>query len=216
MQPHPVDIECIGELEPAGALLNPLRLEILAGAREPASATEIAGRLGEPRQKVNYHVRRLARAGLLVAAEQRRKGNLIEQRYVATARSYVLTPGVIAPLSAGSESSADEQSASRLLALTCQIQTDIARALGEAREQAKRLPTLSLASEIRFISAQQRAAFTRALRDAVARVIASHTSPHRGPDGLAGPGRPYRLVVGCYPAPPAQEPVPDRSRGGLS
>ena len=77
----------------AGALLHPLRQRLLSLSREPASASELARRLGLPRQRVNYHVRKLEAAGFLRPAGRARKGNMIEQKYVATARAYVLSPG---------------------------------------------------------------------------------------------------------------------------
>ena len=82
------DVAAVGDVRKAAALLaHPLRPRIVALAREPASATELATRLRLPRQRVNYHVRQLARTGFLRRAGQIRKRNLIEQRYVATARA---------------------------------------------------------------------------------------------------------------------------------
>ncbi len=69
-------------------------------AREPICAAELARRLALPRQRVNYHVRELERAGFLRPAGRQRKRNWIEQRYVATARSYVLSPEILGPLGA--------------------------------------------------------------------------------------------------------------------
>jgi biotin operon repressor len=57
-----------------------LRMRVLDEAREPTSATAIAERLGLPRQRVNYHVQALAKAGFLQRAGTRRKRNLVEQR----------------------------------------------------------------------------------------------------------------------------------------
>ena len=94
------DLECVHDLQRAEALLHPLRMRILELAREPASATEMAGRLRMPRQRVNYHVRRLAERGLLRRAGRQRKRNMVEQRYVATARSFLLVPEVLGPLEA--------------------------------------------------------------------------------------------------------------------
>ena len=82
------DLECVFDEKRAEALLDPLRMRILAIARTPASATEIAARLRLPRQRVNYHVRRLADRGLLRRAGRQRKRNMFEQRYVAAARSF--------------------------------------------------------------------------------------------------------------------------------
>src|SRR5262245_18399525 len=112
-------------------------------AREPASATELAKRLGLPRQRVNYHVRELERAGFLRAAARRRRRNLIQQRYVATARSYVLAPALLGPLAPDWQSITDTASADYLLALAEQVRSDVTRAADEASAEGRRLSTLS-------------------------------------------------------------------------
>lgn len=89
--------------EPAQAsvlLHHPLRLNILAALLEPDSATGVARRMNLPRQTVNYHVRELERARLLARAGRRRRRRLFEQLYVATARSYTLSPDLLGPLAA--------------------------------------------------------------------------------------------------------------------
>lgn len=201
------EVERVGELERAGALLSPLRLSILEQAREPASATAIASRLGESRQKVNYHVKELEKARFLRPTEQRRRGNLFEQLYVATARSYVLDPRMMAPLDADPERIAERQSAARLLSIAGRMQSEVARAHEQAQARGEALPTLSIEARIGFTSAGQRAAFARALRDAVTDVVGRFAGSVDG--GEAGEredaARPYRLVVGCHPIPPAEE-----------
>lgn len=205
--------ECIADPARAAVLLHPLRSRVLEEAGEPSSATEIAARLGETRQKVNYHVRTLAEAGFLRAAEERRRGNLLEQRYVATARSYVLTSEVLGALGADRLAGdgrghtpgevVDSLSADHLLALTARAQREIATARRHAAEQGKRLATLSLSADIGFDSAEQRAVFTAALRDAVADVVSRYSSPlpGSGEDAPATPRRPFRLFLGCHPIP---------------
>jgi hypothetical protein len=88
------------------------------------------------------------------------------------------------------------------MALCAQAQDELARASREAGARGLRLATLAIDAELRFESAEQRLRFTEALRDAVARVIAEHSSPARAPDGSPGHGRPYRLILGCHPIPP--------------
>jgi len=205
MRKNPVEeVSCVGDASRAGVLLHhPLRMEILHQAAEPASATEIAGRLGEARQKVNYHVRELAKADFLRRAGQRRRGNLIEQRWVAGARSYLLTREVVGPLGADpgetSGELADELSADHLLALTARTQSDLAAVRRAAAGEGRRLSTLSLAVDLRFESAGQRAAFATALGDALTEVVARHSSPERTAGGRPGAGRPYRLLLGVHP-----------------
>lgn len=174
-------------------------MRILKLAQKPSSATEMAGRLRLPRQRVNYHVRALADRGLLRRAGRQRKRNMVEQRYVATARSFLLVPELLGALEADWRDIEDTASAAYLLALTTQVQSDVARAWKEAGEQGRRLSTLSLKAQFRFESAQQRADFARALRQAVVDVIARHSSVHELPNGRPAPGQPHRLVLGCYP-----------------
>lgn len=188
----------------AALLAHPLRPRIVALAREPASATELATQLRLPRQRVNYHVRQLAKSGFLRRAGQLRKRNLIEQRYVATARAYVLAPEVVGPLAMTGHRAEDAFSAVRLVGLAAEVQADVSRALTASAGRGQRLATLSVAADIRFESAGQRVAFTEALQRAIEDVIGRHTSPAVRPDGEAGPGRPFKLVIGCYPAPPAR------------
>ena len=196
------DLETVASPTRAGALLNPLRLQLLALARQPASASEMAKRLGLPRQRVNYHVRTLERAGFLRPAGRRRKRNMIEQRYVATARGFVLSPTLLGPVGADWRDIHDTGSAEYLLALAEQVRRDVERTAREAGEE--RVPTVSLKSQFRFESAAQRTEFARALREAVVGVIARHSSANRTEDGRAGRGRPHRLVLACYPVPDAE------------
>jgi DNA-binding transcriptional ArsR family regulator len=195
------DLESVGSVRRASALLHPLRVRLLSLARDPSSATEMARRLGLPRQRVNYHVRALEKEGLLKAAGRRRRRNLIEQRYVATARSYVLSPEILGPLSADWRAIEDTASADYLLALTEQVRSDVTRASSEARAGEKPLAILSVKSQFRFQNPEERAAFAGAVRQALVDVIARHSSPNRLESGRPGRGRPYRLVLACYPVP---------------
>jgi len=194
----------------AAAVLHPLRQRILESLAEPDSAAGVARRLRLPRQRLNYHVRELARAGLLRRAGRRRKRNMYEQCYVATARGYALSPELLGRLGADPRRVEDTFSAAYLLALAAQLQAELGRASREATAQGKRLTTLSMNSEFRFESAGQRAEFARALEAAVVDVIGRFASPAQRADGAAGAGRPYRLVVGCYPVPPRG--APDESK----
>lgn len=196
------DVEMITDGHRAAVLVqHPLRPRILSLAREPASATQMAAVLGETRQKVNYHVRQLHSVGLLKPAGRRKRRNMVEQRFVATARAYVLAPQLVGPLAAEAGQVADALSASHLVALASQAQAELATVMEAAGAQGKRVSTLSVSAEMRFESAEQREGFARALQSALTKVIAEHSAPTTKRDGSAGIGRPYRLVVGCYPIP---------------
>jgi len=209
----PAAFECIDEPARAQSLLSPLRLEVLARATQPRSAADIASELGLARQKVNYHVKELAKARLLRPAGRRRKRNLVEQRYVATARSYVLDPALLGPLECRPRDDDDALSAACLLGAATRMVSDTVRASRDAREGGKRIATLTMTADVRFETAKQREQFSAALTSAVARVIAEHSSPDTRPDGRPGKGRPFRLTLGCHPIPtPSHEPTKETDR----
>lgn len=206
MTAPPAVLESVGDRTRVGALVeHPLRLAILQAASEPRSATEIAAGLGLPRQRVNYHIGRLRRAGFLVPAGRRRRRGLFEQRYTATAQAYVVNPEVLGPVLARPDHIRDRLSAEYLVALSAQVQGDLGRVMTEAGRQGKRVATLSLSTEIRFGSTEQRARFARELERAVTRLVGRYADPAVTADGAPAPGRLFRLVVGCYP-PPASPP----------
>lgn len=189
----------------AAAVLQPLRLRILRALREPDSASGLARKFRLPRQRVNYHVRKLARAGFLRRAGERRKGSMIERRYVATARSYVLSPELLSRLGGDAAEVEDRFSAAYLLALASRMQSEVAQAVRDAGDQEKRLATLSLSTDLRFASPEQRARFADELQRAILDMVGRFASPALQADGAPAPGRLYRLVLGCYPAIPKKD-----------
>jgi hypothetical protein len=191
-------VSVIGELGKAATAMKPLRVRILAEAREPASATAIAARVGRSRQVVNYHVRALARAGYLRRAGRQRKRGLTEQNYVVSARAFLLAPDVLSPIESSTVVDGERRSVAYLLTLAARMQKEAGHAWREAQKQAKRVPVLALDSEIAFSSPEQRAAFADALTSAIAKVVAEHTSPTITHSG-ARSARRYRLALGCYP-----------------
>jgi biotin operon repressor len=197
--PPPVGV--VADTPRAGVMLKPLRLKILAEARAPQSASAIAATLGLPRQKVNYHVRQLARAGFLRRAGRQRKRGLVEQKYVVTARAFLLGAGVLGPMGADPHDTGDKMSAAYLLTLAARMQREAGHAWKDAHAAGRRLPVLSIDTEIAFASPEQRARFADALASAVTKVVAEHSVPAAQATRAA---RPFRLVLGCYPIPPKE------------
>jgi DNA-binding transcriptional ArsR family regulator len=206
-----MELAVVKSSEAAGALLDPLRARIVEEAGQPVSAAEVARRLGQPRQKVNYHVRQLAEVGVLEPAGEVRKGNMFEKRYRATARSYVLAPQLLGSLAPGREAPADRFSADALLALFARSMGELIQVRSEAAEQGRRVSTLSIEADVGFESAEQRAEFARALESAITDVVGRFTAPPRAVSGSTP--RPFRLVIGCHPRPPEVEMSAD-SEGG--
>ena len=195
----------VGDTPRAAMLLKPPRLRILAEARQPASATTIAAVLGLSRQAVNYHVRALARAGFLRRAGRRRKRGLVEQRYIVSARAFLIAPDALGPLSPDEPKSADTFSAAYVMSLAAIVQREVGQAWRVAEAQGKRVPVFALDSEIGFATAAKRAQFAEALANAVAKVIAEHSAPAKSPAGKPT-ARPYRLALACYPIPAGPAP----------
>jgi DNA-binding transcriptional ArsR family regulator len=198
-----LDVEVIEDPAVATVALDPVRSHLLAELSEPASAAALAARMGLPRQKVNYHLRALEEHGLVRVAEKRRWGGLTERLLVATATSYIVSPGALGRVAVDPGREADRLSASYLIALAGRIVREVNALVQRARETGKRLPTLSVDTEIRFRSAADRAAFSDELTKAVTDLVARYH------DAAAPGGRPHRLVVVAHPLlqePPLEEP----------
>lgn len=189
-------VATIDDMEQAAAALSPTRLRILELAREPLSASEIARRVGEPRQRINYHVRELVRAGLLQDAGEVRRGNMVEHLVQTAAQAFALSPRLLGDLAPDPARIPDRAAAVHLLALTSRTQSELSEVLVAASRRGQKVPTLSLEATVRFRTPQQRAAFADALTQALADIIARFSSPAEGPS--------YRVVIGSYPEPQAQ------------
>ena len=195
--------------------MRPLRREIVALAREPISATDLARRLGHTRQRINYYLRQLARKGFLRRAGRRRRRNMFEQLYACSARGLALSPELLGDAAADWRRVPNTASDGYLLALSGEMQSDVARGSREAEKQGGEFSTFSFKSQFRFETSQERDAFARAAREAVAGVIARHASPYLLPDRGDAPGKPFRLVLCFYPFSPKEgPPVTFASRPG--
>ena len=189
------DLYVIDDPAAASVALDPVRSRLLAELREPASAAAVAGRLGLPRQKVNYHLRTLEAHGLVRVDSKKRWGGLTERRLMATASSYVVSPGALGPVAADPARATDRLSASYLVALAARVIREVGQLLRKSEELDKRLATLSIDTEVRFRSAEDRAAFSGELTAAVAALVARYH------DESAPGGRRHRLMIGAYPTP---------------
>lgn len=189
------DVEVIEDPAAAAAALDPIRARLLAELQEPASAAALASRVGLARQKINYHLRALESHGLVRVAKKRMWGGLTERLLVATAASYVVSPAAMGSVGKDACDRADRLSAGYLIALAARIIREVTTLVRRSRDIGKRLPTLSLDTEIRFRSAADRAAFSRELVQSIT------TLASRYHDESAPGGRSHRMVVVAYPLP---------------
>ncbi len=188
-------LEIIENPHAAAVALDPIRSRLLSELAEPASAATLAARVGLTRQKVNYHLNALQAHGLVKSASQKKWGGLTERLLVATASQYVVSPVALGSAGADPGRTADRLSASYLVALAARVIREVGGLVRAARDTGKRLPTLSLDTEIRFRSAADRVAFSKELVSAVATLAAKYH------DETAPGGRPHRLLVLAHPLP---------------
>lgn len=138
-------VHVIRTIEAAAAVLDPIRLRVLSeliGGGEQTGAA-LARRVNIPRQLVNYHVRALEAAGLVVTAGVVRRGSATERRVRAVAERFHIDPGVLGPLAASPPGGADladvpaESAAS--IDLACATAQDLAAFEEDAAAELRRL-----------------------------------------------------------------------------
>jgi DNA-binding transcriptional ArsR family regulator len=195
-----LDIQVIEDPAAATVALEPMRSRLLSELAAPASAATLAARVGIARQKINYHLNALEAHGLVRLAQKRKWGGLTERLLVATAASYVVSPGALGPVAANPHREIDRLSASYLIALGARVVSEVADLVRRAKDTGKRLATLAVDGEIRFRSATDRAAFSNELTEAVAKLISKYH------DESAPGGRLHRLVIVAHPLPQKLEP----------
>lgn len=198
-----LDIQVIEDPAVATVALEPTRSRLLSELAAPASAATLASRVGLARQKVNYHLSALESHGLVQLAEERKWGGLTERLLVATAASYVVSPGALGPIAADPGREIDRLSASYLIALGARVVREVGTLVRRANEAGKRLATLAVDTEVRFRSAADRAAFSQELTEAITQLVAKYH------DESAPGGRAHRLVVVAHPLASPPEPEAD-------
>ncbi len=188
-----LDVHVIEDPAAATVALEPMRSRLLSELAAPASAATLAARVGLTRQKVNYHLHALEAHGLVRLATQRKWGGLTERVLVASATSYVVSPGALGPVAADPSRDVDRLSASYLIALGARVVREVGDLVRRATETGKRLATLSVDTEVRFRSAADRAAFSQELAETIATLVSKYH------DASAPGGRAHRLVVVAHP-----------------
>jgi DNA-binding transcriptional ArsR family regulator len=154
---------------------------LLAQLREPSSATRLAAELGLSRQRVNYHLRELERAGLVELVEERQRRGCTER--VLAARTFVVDPGLV-----GTQ---DAFAAGHLVSTASGVVRDVTRMQQAAERRGERLLTFTVEAEVGLAAPEDLDRLTEAL----ARTIASFDAP----------GRSFRVVAGGHPAPAKEE-----------
>jgi DNA-binding transcriptional ArsR family regulator len=170
------------------AIAHPARLSILDALRTPDSAAGVARRVGQPRQRVYYHVKELERAGLLRAAGERRKGHFIEQLYQAAG------PFVVSPRLASGEKAAqalrDQVALKALVDHGDRLQRDATALLERAAFAGVEIAAAAVEAELSFPDARSRSAFMEEYLALLGPLLEKHG---------AREGERFRVALAVYP-----------------
>ena len=184
------NVHAVREPEQLQALVHPVRVQILAALREPAAAATVARGIGQPRQKVNYHLKELERAGLVEQVGERRVGNFIESVYRAVARTFLVSPEVTWADPRRLEALRSQHSLQTLVLLGERLQRDAASLLARAAFDGEEIASASVLAEAHFAGEAEREAFLAEYVRATAELLEKYGQKE---------GAAYRVVLATYP-----------------
>lgn len=204
MGPQPLDI--IDDPTRARAALQPIRLRLLHLLEQPQSAPQLAKMMKMPRQRVLYHLRKLEAQRLVRAHDHGSVGRRIDRSYVRTATSYAIAPKTLGGVAVDPRTVADAFSSAYLATVAGRALNDLAALNQAAAARGKRVPTLTLETDVRFATPADQRRFADELTTAFATLAAKYHHP-------AEPqGRTFRVFACGYPAVPARPAELERGR----
>ena len=192
----------------ARAALQPTRLRLLHLLERPQSAPQLAKQMGMPRQRVMYHLRKLESQQLVEAHEHGSVGRRIDRSYVRTATSYAIAPKTLGGVAVDSRTVADAFSSAYLSAVAGRALNDLAALGRAAAARGKRVPTLTLETDVRFATPADQRRFA----DELTSVLGALAAKYHQPD--APQGRTFRVFACGYPAVPSRHAEQHQSEGG--
>ncbi len=169
---------------------NPLRVQILEALREPSSAAAVARQIGQPRQKVNYHLKELEGAGLIRHVRERRVGNFVESLFQAVARSFLVSSEVAWSDPRRLEALTRQHSLQTLFVLGERLQRDAAVLVDRAAFGGEEIASASVTAEVGFADEAEREAFLDDYLKATTELLDRY--------GKKG-GDQYRVILAAYP-----------------
>lgn len=185
-------VAVVGNADALVALSHPTRVALLDLLREPASAASAARALGQPRQRINHHLRALEEAGLVVVVETRRQRGFVETLYRSVAGTFLVSPRVawgdprrVAALRA-------QHALETLVQTGEQLQRDATALLDRAAFDGEDIASATVATDVRFATDADRAAFMREHLEHLKSLVDRYASRT---------GAPYRVVLAVHPDP---------------
>ncbi len=187
-------IEVLHELPALQALTHPVRVRMLDLLRQPHSAASMARALGQPRQKINYHLKELEAGGLVRLVGERKRGNMTEQLYRAVAGSFLISPRIAWGGEARGRALADQASLAALVDLGERLQRDAAGLLDRAAYDGEAIPSASVEVDVAFADEAARSAFMTEYLEALGPLLKKYAVSR-------SLGAPFKLALAIYPNP---------------
>jgi DNA-binding transcriptional ArsR family regulator len=184
-------VHVVADIESLQSLCHPLRVRILEALREPGSAATVARGVGESRQRVNYHLKGLERAGLVESIGERRTGNFMETLYRSVAESFVVSPQVAWSDPRRVEALRRQHSLETLVTVGERLQRDAVSLLDRAAFDAEEIASAAVEADVHFADERDRAAFLADYLASLRELCDRYGAPT---------GEPYRVVVAVHPA----------------
>src|SRR5262249_12205461 len=160
----------------------------------PDSASGLARKLGLPRQKINYHIRELERAGFIELAEERQQRGCTERLVRVTARAYLISENFLGQLAADPDQIQDNFSSAYLVAAAGRVLRDVAMLRTRARDANQKLATLGIEVDVSFGSPAEFNRFSKDLANEIARLSARYNNT------AAPNARRFKVFVAAHPA----------------
>src|SRR5262249_39925405 len=133
-------------------------------------------------------------------------GRRIDRSYVRTATSYAIAPKTLGGVAVDTRTVADAFSSAYLSAVAGRALNDLAALGRAAAARGKRVPTLTLETEVRFATPADQRRFA----DDLTAVLASLAAKYHQPDTPLG--RTFRVFACGYPAVPMLSAEPADGR----
>jgi biotin operon repressor len=200
-------LDIIDDPARARAALQPVRLRLLHLLDRPQSAPQVAKAIGMPRQRVLYHLRKLEAQGFVEAHEHGSVGRRIDRSYVRTATSYAIAPGTLGGVAVDPRTVEDAFSSAYLSAVAGRALNDLAALGRAAAARGKRVPTLTLETEVRFTTPGDQRRFA----DELTQAFTAHAAKYHHPEAITG--RTFRVFACGYPAVPPRTNRPGPAPG---
>ena len=202
-------LDIIDDPARARAALQPIRLRLLHLLERPQSAPQVASAMGMPRQRVLYHLRTLEAQRLVESHEHGSVGRRIDRSYVRTATSYAIAPNTLGgvAIEVDTRTVADAFSSTYLSAVAGRALNDLAALGRAAAARGKRVPTITLETNVRFATPADQRRFAEELTTALTTLAAKYH------DVGAANGRAFRIFACGYPAVSSRAACPEQSRG---